>query len=204
MTKTATNVKGKENIKKENKAPLDKFKEPEKDIIPEKKTAESAPAEEKQPIQVMSDGDSSISNLVKEATPSLPDIKVISGKAPNLLALPEECEALHGKTYRFRWLANDKRLRSKLQAGIWTLCTKLNSSFMKKERFKSHGAVEQSGMLLAFCKEEVAKIKERIPADKSAALVKHYTEDIHKQDGNYRPENAGGDDEEGLTEGVDF
>lgn len=174
--------------------------------ISEKKPEGSAPSkdENQKPIHVMSDGDSAIANLVREAPTELSSATVVSSVAPNLLALPEECEALHGKKFRFRWMANDKRLRSKLQIGIWVLCTKLNCPFIDKERFKSHGAVEQSGMLLAFCSEKVAKIRERIPAKKSADLVKHYTEDIHHQDGFYKPEQSGVDDDSGLIEGRDF
>ncbi len=177
-----------------------------KDKIPEKEVEASAPSkeEDQKPIQVMSDGDSLISNLVKEAPAELPSATVVGGKAPNLLALPDECKKLHGKQFRFRWMANDKRLRSKLQSGIWVLCTKLNCSFIKKERFKSHGAVEQSGMLLAFCTEKVAQMREQAPAKKSADLVKHYTEDIHHQEGFYKPAEAGADDDDGLIEGRDF
>lgn len=197
-TKEKVEIKDKENIKVKSA--------PEKEISQEEEKPEvSAPSGDGDtPMQIMSETDSLVSNLVKEAPTALPTVNQMSGKRPNLLALPDECDKLHGKKYRFRWLANDKRLRSKLQSSIWVLCTKLNCPFIKPERFKAHGAIEQSGMLLVFASEEAAKIRELEPAKKSADLVKHYTKDIHERDEFYKPESTGGDEEEGLTEGEDF
>ena len=62
-------------------------------------------------------------------------------------------------------------------------------------------------MLLAFALEEVGAERAARPAKKSAALVKHYTEELPKDEmrGFYTPENTGEDeDSEGLTEGKDF
>jgi len=196
--KSAVVVKDIENIQVSGKPEI------KKEISQEEKTEASAPSEVSQPLQVMSETDSLVSNLVKETPTEFPSLTKVVGRNPNLLALPEECDKLHKKTHRFRWLANDKRLRSKLHTGIWILCTKINCPFIKEYRFKAHGAVEQAGMLLAFCTEEMAQAREQMPAKKSADLVKHYTEEIHQTGDFYKPENAGDDDDDGFIEGRDF
>jgi hypothetical protein len=83
------------------------------------------------------------------------------------------------------------------------LCTRNNSSYIKPHRFKSHGAIEQGGMLLAFCSEEAGMIREKAPALRSAELVKHYTQDLAQQGdkkhgGFYQPETDEGESEEGI------
>jgi hypothetical protein len=194
--------------------------EKKKDIIPEEvekvqespQTPVEEPSASPQSVNVLSQKDSQISDLVKEAPTDfvhLAGMKEV--KLPNILELPEECKALHGKQYRFRWLAKDKFLEAKLRSSIWALCTRNNATFIKPHRFKLHGAVEQAGMLLAFAPEDIARVREAMPARKSAELVKHYTEDLAKsgtkdRGGFYQPETAdtGDDNEEGLIEGRDF
>lgn len=192
------NVEGIENIKTVGKPTV------EEKISREEPKVDSAPTEDVKPLQVMSETDSLVSNLVKETPDEFPAIDKVVARHPNLLALPEECEKLHKKTHRFRWLANDKRLRSKLHTGIWMLCTKINCSFIRENRFKAHGAVEQAGMLLAFCTEKAAQSREQLPAKKSADLVKHYTEGIHSTGDFYKPDTSGDDDDEGFIDGRDF
>jgi len=161
-------------------------------------------------VEVLSTQDSAVADLVKEA-PSTAEVEraiesMRDNKLPNILELPEECKPLYKVKYRFRWLAKDKNLEAKLRSSIWTLCTRNNSPYIKKHRFKSHGAVEQAGMLLAFASEDVAKIREEAPAKRSAALVKHYTEDLAKsgskeKGGFYQPDTSGeeGESDEGLV-----
>ena len=166
-------------------------------------------------VHVLSNQDTFISDLVKEQ-PTLEEVErmnVSSSPVVNLLELPEECRPLYKVKYRFRWLAKDKNLEARLRSSKWVLCTRTNSPYIKQHRFKNHGAVEQSGMLLAFMTEDMGKAREEAPARKSAALVKHYTEDLAKTGskeagGFYKPESAGSDEddekEEGLIEGRDF
>lgn len=158
-------------------------------------------------VEVLSSQDTVVADLVKEA-PSTFDVEravenLRDRKLPNILELPEECKPLNQVKYRFRWLAKDKNLEAKLRSSIWALCTRTNSPFIKPHRFKSHGAVEQAGMLLAFAAEEVAKAREEAPAKRSADLVKHYTQDLPKsgskeQGGFYAPEPDEGDSDEGI------
>ena len=56
-------------------------------------------------------------------------------------------------------------------------------------------------MLLAFATEDMGKIREAAPANKSAALVKHYTQDLPKQEekGFYQPDSS-----EGTHDGEGF
>ena len=80
------------------------------------------------------------------------------------------------------------------------LCTRNNSSYIKAHRFKTHGAIEQGGMLLAFASEAAGQAREDAPAKRSAELVKHYTEDLAKQGdpkrgGFYQPEDDDESDE---------
>lgn len=168
--------------------------------IQEEKVPASAPV----PNQVnLSKEESAIADLVKEQ-PS--DVKVTKDYTRfNLLELPEECRPLHKVKYRFRWL-NKKNVEPRLHSSVWTLCTRTNAPFIKPHRFKDHGAIEQGGMLLAFCSEEAGAMREAEPAERSAALVKHYTEDLKSDErrGFYSPENVGEEDESGLLEGRDF
>jgi hypothetical protein len=182
----------------------------DKDTIQETPVKVEASSAEPRTVEVLSAQDSAVADLVKEA-PNTLDIErailsVKENKLPNILELPEECKALHGIKYRFRWLAKDKNLEAKLRSSIWSLCTRVNSPYIKKHRFKSHGAVEQAGMLLAFAAEEVAKVREQLPAQRSADLVKHYTEDLAKsgskeKGGFYKPETGAEEDEsdEGIV-----
>jgi len=165
------------------------------------------------PITVLSTTDTAVSDLVREQRKpeELERLAVKDGTKFDLLALPEECLPLHGKAYRFRWLAKSKNLEARLRSGIWQLCTRANSPFIKPHRFKSHGAVEQAGMLLAFTTEKAARIRELEPARKSAALVKHYTEELPRDEGRgfYRPKSSDSEEDEkgedtGLEEGRDF
>lgn len=157
------------------------------------------------PPRVMSDNEAFIADLVKEAPQSIGEIDSVRQPNRNLLELPEECKPYHGKQFRFRWLANDKYLASKLRTSIWALCTRSNSPYIKESRFKSHGAVEQAGLLLAFTTESLAVERAEAPAKKSADLVKHYTKDLpnsgsSSEGGFYKPDSAGlgDDDEEGI------
>lgn len=158
-------------------------------------------------VEVLSTQDSQISDLVKETPTAIDEEMVLKSlkerKLPNILDLPEECKPLYKVKYRFRWLAKDKDLESKLRSSIWMLCTRINSPYIKPHRFKSHGAVEQGGMLLAYCSEAAGKLREQEPAKRSADLVKHYTEDLAKQGdpkhgGFYAPDPDEGESDEGL------
>ena len=146
--------------------------------------------------------------MVAESPRTIDNIQV-TGKEMyiNLLELPEECKPLHKVKYRFRWLAKDKNLSARIRSSVWELCTRQNASFIKSHRFKSHGAIEQAGMLLAFCPEAVGKRREEEPAQRSAALVKHYTKDLPHDEarGFYKPTDTGEEEgEDGLIEGRDF
>jgi len=179
-----------------------------KDIVQESPAqVESSPAEPRT-IEVLSTQDSTVADLVKEAPTSEEIERAVDSikerRLPNILELPEECKPLYKVKYRFRWLSKDKDLESKLRSSIWSLCTRTNSPYIKPSRFKSHGAVEQAGMLLAFASEAVAKIREDAPAIRSAELVKHYTKDLAEsgsveKGGFYRPDSADeGESDEGL------
>ena len=155
-----------------------------------------------QPAQVLSQQDTFVSDLVKEQPKTVAELKSVNElKMRDILALPEECLKLHRVKYRYRWLAKNKNLEATLRSSIWALCTRDNSSYIKPHRFKSHGAVEQSGMLLAFATEDMGKQREAAPALKSKNLVKHYTEDLAKQEekGFYQPDQS-----EGTHEGEGF
>lgn len=154
-----------------------------------------------QQVQVMSATDTFVSDLVKEQPKSDAELKSMNElKLRDILELPEECKPLYKKKYRYKWLAKNKNLEATLRSSIWALCTRDNSPYIKPHRFKSHGAVEQAGMLLAFATEEMGMKREQAPAERSAALVKHYTKDLPKNEaaGFYEPQNAGGDDEDGI------
>jgi len=175
-----------------------------KDISQEPQKVDVELTAEPKTVEVLSTQDSQVADLVKEA-PSLEDTdRVLAAlkerKVPNILDLPEECKPLYKTKYRFRWLAKDKNLESKLRTSIWMLCTRLNSPYIKPQRFKSHGAVEQGGMVLAFASEEAGQAREDAPALRSAELVKHYTQDLAtqgdpKRGGFYQPEDDGESDD---------
>jgi len=180
-------------------------KKVEKDILQESPMVE-APSAGPRTVEVLSSQDSALADLVKE-TPSIEDMeRILSIKTldlPNILDLPEECKPLYKVKYRYRWLAKDKDLESKLRSSIWMLCTRSNSPYIKPHRFKSHGAVEQSGMVLAFASEEAGQAREEMPAKRSAELVKHYTEDLAKQGdpqrgGFYAPDPDDGESDDGI------
>jgi hypothetical protein len=150
-------------------------------------------------MRVLSTDDSLVADLVREqpTESQVTLMKVRERKAINLLELPEECLPLQGKKYRFVWLTKDKDLSVKLRTNGWILCNRMNASFIKPYRFGSHGAVEQAGMLLAFLPEAVAVENDMVPVRISQSRVKHYTEDIFKnQDPDagiqyYKPEDKG-------------
>jgi len=174
----------------------------EKDIVQEDKVSVTA-TETKAPS--LSKEETHIAELVKEQPKDVSELSTKSLARFNLLELPEECKPLHGAKYRFRWL-NKQNIEARLNSSIWTLCTRVNSPYIKAHRFKDHGAVEQGGMLLAFATEDMGKEREAIPAKRSADLVKHYTEDLGKDErrGFYVPKETGEEDSEGLIEGKDF
>ena len=178
----------------------------EKDIVQESPAQVSEPAAGPKTVEVLSTQDSTVADLVKEA-PSLEEVERVEIKErrlPNILELPEECKPLYKVKYRYRLLAKDKDLEAKLRSSIWSLCTRTNSPYIKPHRFKSHGAVEQAGMLLAFCSEEAGKAREEEPAIRSAELVKHYTQDLPNSGnpetgGFYKPDTANeGESDEGI------
>jgi len=177
-------------------------KESTKDIVQEEKVVVTAAAPK---TTNLSKEEAHIAELVKEQPKSVAEFDLKTLSRFNLLELPEECKPLHGKKYRFRWL-NKQNIEARLNSSIWVLCTRANSPYIKAHRFKDHGAVEQGGMLLAFASEELGKSREEAPAKKSAALVKHYTEDLPNDErrGFYTPKETGEEDSEGLTEGKDF
>jgi len=177
-------------------------KETVKDIVQEEKPSLSA----SEANQVnLSKEEAYIADLVKEQPKSDAELSVKTLTRFNLLELPEECKPLYRTKYRFRWLAKQD-IEARLNSSIWTLCTRVNSPYIKPYRFKTHGAVEQAGMLLAFAPEALGKEREEAPAKKSAALVKHYTEDLANDEarGFYKPKDTGEEDSEGLIEGKDF
>ena len=177
--------------------------EEKKDIVQEEKVTPTAVVPEQ---ANMSSEASHIADLVKEQPKNVAELATKTLSRFNLLELPEECRSLHGKKFRFRWLAK-QNIEARLNSSVWVLCTRINSPYIKPHRFKSHGAVEQSGMLLAFCTEDVGAEREAAPAKRSAALVKHYTEDLPKDEGRgfYTPKDTGEEDDgEGLIEGKDF
>ncbi len=182
-----------------NKKISESVKEAPKETVQE---SSEVPSASPQPATVLSQQDTFVSDLVKEQPKTVAELTTSSElKMRDILALPEECVELHRKKYRYRWLAKNKNLEATLRSSIWALCTRENSPYIKPHRFKSHGAVEQSGMLLAFATEEMGRKREAAPAKKSESLVKHYTEDLPKQEdrGFYQPDQSEGThDGEGL------
>lgn len=171
------------------------------DVVQNIQESIEAPSASPQTTQILSQKDSFVADLVKEQPKNEAELKSINDlKMRDILELPEECKKLHRVKYRYKWLAKNKNLEATLRSSIWALCTRDNSPYIKKHRFKSHGAVEQAGMLLAFATEEMGKAREEAPAKKSAALVKHYTQDLPKQEskGFYQPETSDSDDGGGV------
>lgn len=159
------------------------------------------PSASPQPATILSQQDTFVSDLVKEQPKTVAELRSVNDlKMRDILELPEECKKLHRVKYRYRWLAKNKNLEATLRSSIWALCTRENSPYIKPHRFKSHGALEQAGMLLAFATEATGAQREKAPADRSAALVKHYTEDLPKQEekGFYQPTESDADDGEGF------
>jgi hypothetical protein len=138
-----------------------------------------APSESAQ-IRVLSNEDSLVADLVKEqpTVEQIAQIKITRQRQPNLLELPEECLSLQGKQYQFAWLTKGKDLSVKLRTNGWVLCNRTNSPYIKSHRFGVHGAVEQSGMLLAFMPQRLYEEMSMIPVKQSQDRVKHYTKDI--------------------------
>jgi len=164
--------------------------------VEEAAAAPQETAPEPKSVHVLSQQDTLVSDLVKEQPKSVAEIIATETRPLSVLELPEECAKLHRKTYRYRWLAKNKELEAKLRTSIWSLCTRTNSPYIKPGRFKEHGAIEQGGMLLAFTTEELGDRRENEPALRSAALVKHYTEDLpnREAEGFYKPKESEGDD----------
>jgi len=133
--------------------------------------------------RILSSDDSLIADLMKEqpTADQISQMRVRERKIPNLLEIPEECVPLQGKKYRFVWLTKGKDLSVKLRTNGWVLCNRMTAPFIKEHRFGAHGGVEQAGMLLAFLPEEVALNMELGAAKISQQRVKHYTQDIFKQ-----------------------
>ena len=153
----------------------------------------------------LSTAEAHIADLVREQPRTVAEYSAKTLGRFNLLELPEECRPLHGKKFRYRWL-NKANIEARLNSSIWVLCTRSNSPYIKAHRFKDHGAIEQGGMLLAFTTEEMGAEREAAPARRSAALVKHYTEELPNDErrGFYKPKDSGEEDDDGLTEGKDF
>lgn len=179
----------------------------EKDLSQEPQKVEEMSTADTRTVEVLSSQDSQVADLVKETPKAVDEEAAIASikerQIPNLLDLPEECKPLYKVKYRYRWLAKDKNLEAKLRSSIWMLCTRNNSPYIKPHRFKAHGAIEQGGMLLAFCSEKAGKLREAEPARRSAELVKHYTEDLPnsgdpQRGGFYKPDPDEGESDEGL------
>jgi len=131
-------------------------------------------------VRVMSNEDSLVADLVKEqpTVAQIAQMKVVRQRQPNLLELPEECLSLQDKTYQYAWLTKNKELSVKLRTNGWILCNRTNSPYIKSFRFGNHGAVEQSGMLLAFMPQKLYEEMSMIPVRQSQDRVKHYTKGI--------------------------
>ena len=203
MSATKTDKKTMSNEEAQKLVDKGKVEIPEEAIVQEEKDTPTTSVSN--PVN-LSKEESHIAELVKEQPKDVAAISTKTLSRFNLLELPEECKPKHGKEYRFRWL-NKQNIEARLNSSIWTLCTRVNSPYIKAHRFKGHGAVEQAGMLLAFATEELGKEREEAPAKKSAALVKHYTKDLpnDEQRGFYTPKDSGEEDDgEGLVEGKDF
>ena len=162
-----------------------------------------AASETARPMQVLSSTDSMVADLVKEAK-ALPEIQAMTAhqfKVPNPLELPDECLALQRVKYRFKWLNKDKELAAKLNTTGWSLCNQTNSTYIKPSRFGSHGALEKSGMLLAFMPEAMARELELEPGKRSAEAIKKWTQDLPKSGrkdskiGFYEPTSGDEDDD---------
>lgn len=167
---------------------------PIQSVVPSESTPEA--------IRVLSSDDSLVADLVKEqpTEQQVSEMKVRTRKIPDMLELPEECLPLiKTRKYRYAWLTKNKELSVKLRTNGWVLCNRINSPYMRPHRFGSHGAIEQAGMLLAFLPEAIAVEMDMVPVRQSQARVKHYTEDIFKnQDPDapvqfYKPEDDGKD-----------
>jgi hypothetical protein len=184
-------------IKEASETPV--AQEPQTPVQEEPATPVEEPSASPQQVNVMSQQDTLVSDLVKEAPTSVAAVAAKEVKMQNILELPEECAKLHKQEFRYRWMAKTKNLESKLRTSIWSLCTRRNSPYIKPTRFKSHGAVEQAGMLLAFCTEQQGRLREEAPAKESARRVKHYTEDLptRAEKGFYKPEDIGEGDDAG-------
>ena len=172
---------------------------PETKPVEETTAVPQAEQPEPKQVQVLSQQDTQVSDLVKEQPKTVAEITATEARPLNILELPEECGRLHRKKYRFRWLAKTRELEAKLRTSIWSLCTRENSPYIKPGRFKAHGAVEQAGMLLAFTPEDLGAKREQEPATRSANLVKHYTEDLpnREEEGFYKPKDSGDSDDGG-------
>jgi len=185
-----------------SKATKKKVSEPKEVLKEDVQESSAVPSASPQPTQVLSQQDTQVSDLVRESPKTVSELRSMNDlKMRDILELPEECKSLHKVKYRYRWLAKNKNLEATLRSSIWALCTRDNSPYIKPHRFKSHGALEQSGMLLAFATEEMGLAREQAPARKSAQLVKHYTEDLSKQEekGFYQPDQS-----EGTHDGEGF
>ncbi len=160
-----------------------------------------APSESARVTRVLSSEDSLVADLVNEqpTEAQVNQMKVKTRRLPDLLELPEECLPLQRTKYRYVWLTKGKDLSVKLRTNGWVLCNRANSPHIKPYRFGAHGAVEQSGMLLAYLPEDIAVEMDMVPVRQSQARVKHYTEGIFQnQDPEapiqfYKPEDKGED-----------
>ena len=155
----------------------------EKKDIREAANTNSGVPSESTIVRTMSSDDAAVADLVKEQ-PSLAQIESLRlrGVEPDLLELPEECKPKHRVEYCYAWLAKGKDLAARVRTGGWIVCNLTNSPYIKKSRFCSHVAIEQSGMILAFMPERLYQEIEAAPAKRSADLVKHYTKDMAKGD----------------------
>ena len=154
---------------------------------------------ESAPVRVMSNEDSIIADLVHEqpTEAQIAQMTAVYRSHPDLLAFPEEVLAKHGKEYHYAWLAKNKDLAVKLRTTGWVLCNRTNSPHIEPHRLAGHGALGQAGMLLAFMPKKMADEMYAQPGRMSTAKIKHYTEDIFKQQDKdapvsfYKPEDTG-------------
>lgn len=156
--------------------------------------------EVKPATQILTGTDAMISGVVSRTPVDVPVGRISTDEKVDLFKLPDEC--LKGdisKKYRFKWVGKtEKQLNRALEIEGWILCTRQNAAFIPASYFKVHGAIEKSGMLLAFMSVDNAEARNKRYRDKHNARKKML--DDMKRKPNHYEAKLSKSEEEGSAE----
>lgn len=128
--------------------------------------------------RVLSDKDASISSFIDGQPKEFASVDTVT-RHHDLFELPDYAKK-EEKKYGFRWVSKDSRMLEKSRVRGWLICNNTNASFIPKNAYGLHGAVERYGHLLAFRPIELSEAYKKRVQQQSIDQIKVATKEDEK------------------------